>query len=124
MTCQDNLTLTDQEIYDNGNCIVIGNAEGLVYALFASDEPLQIRYIGATMYPQRRIREHIGSYCKSSKFVRDWIEEVRVRGAEVQVKVLGKYSVQELNSAEYKWIQFWKQYCYLLNCDFMEGWKF
>jgi len=87
---------------------------GIVYGLFASDEPLQIRYVGkTTRSPESRLWAHCSSY--DSRRVRAWVELVATRRAKVGLRVFGEYPLCELVYAERKWISFWLSYCELNN---------
>ena len=89
--------------------------EGIAYGLFASDEPLQIRYVGQTYLPPfMRLRAHLMPQNKNAK-VREWAKAVQARGGRVGMRILGRYPIAELSSAERKWIVFWRQYCDLYN---------
>ncbi len=88
---------------------------GYIYGLIASDEPLQIRYVGkCEQSPFHRLRDHLRLRTRNPAF-RDWVNQVRGRGAEVRMRVLGAYPVESLAKMELKWIGFWYEYCQLLN---------
>lgn len=89
---------------------------GIIYGLFASDEPLQIRYVGQTKYDAAfRLRQHFHSTSETYKNLRSWFDEVKARGAEIGMRVLGEYPKEFLTMSEYKWIDFWSRFCPLLN---------
>lgn len=109
--------------------MMITEASGVsVYGLFASDEPVSVRYIGHTtktlpvrlrghwsdvkhMHDNRRIgrRDHSKSL---------WMMQVQARGAEVLIRLLSLHgSVAEAKNAEFRWFLFWSNYLQLLNLD-------
>lgn len=92
--------------------------QGSVYGLVASDEPLQIRYVGETEDSKRRLGQYLNPNTGISRRLRSWIDDVIKRGARVEMVILGRYPVFELGSAEQKWIAFWDRYCDLLNYHF------
>lgn len=94
---------------------------GIVYGLLDVAEPLQIRYVGQTkVHPQARLSQHVTHYSHGrSASLNRWIKEVRYRGSNVVMRVLGEYPFQVLNHAEVRWIHFFAQYCDLLNVDLL-----
>lgn len=92
-----------------------------VYSLTASDEPLQVRYVGATSYPlETRLRGHhnenLRRITRKDNRKSDWIRDVIARGAQVEIRPLSQHqSPDELREAERRWIAFWSRYCELLN---------
>jgi len=87
--------------------------KGVVYGLFASDEPLQIRYVGQTT---RKLKERLRTHrLRGSWEIRKWTKLAAARGAAVNARVLGEYPAHLLATAEQKWISFWSTYCDLLN---------
>lgn len=93
--------------------------KGIVYGLFASDEPLQIRYVGQTIHPAiTRLKSHIYGWKLNQPF-KNWIKAVLNREAQIGLRVLGRYPVAELIKNERKWIDFWGNYCELFNQDYI-----
>lgn len=89
---------------------------GFVYGLFASDEPLQIRYVGQTKYaPSFRLRQHFIPTNQIHHNLKPWFTEVKERGAEIGMRIFGEYPKEFLTVAEYRWISFWSACCYLFN---------
>jgi len=98
---------------------------GVIYGLFASDEPLHIRYVGQTTHaPERRLAEHLKKFGLPGR-KRIWIDEVNARGAKVGIRVLGRYNISELYEAEGVWFAFWNCFCDLTNSpgDKARRWK-
>lgn len=85
------------------------------YALSASDEPLQIRYVGATARTlQARLMQHRYAFCNAQK--RAWMRDVEGRGARVIARQLSQHETRsDAKIAEKKWIVFWRTYCDVLN---------
>lgn len=84
---------------------------GLVYGLFASDEPLNIRYVGQTTNgAENRLRSHL---CRSGRRTIQgrWFESVEARGAKIGMRILGEYPSDQLNAAEIQWCRFWSFFC-------------
>ncbi len=70
---------------------------GFIYGLVASDEPLQIRYVGKTITaPILRLKSHLNGKSARSKRLRNWHQEVRERGAETRLRILGEYLLADL----------------------------
>ena len=94
-----------------------------VYGLFASDEPLQIRYVGITTQDTRtRLRGHHlelkRRFPRKNHRKSDWIQSVLDRGAEVNIRLLSSHDDDDsMFKAEAAWMNFWAQYCDLLNLD-------
>jgi hypothetical protein len=87
---------------------------GYVYGLFSTAAPLQMRYVGRTEgEPITRLKCHHSPHANPA--VRKWIQEEQASGARVGMRVLGRYKIAELPTAEREWIQFWRAYCGLLN---------
>ena len=79
---------------------------GYVYGLFASDKPLELRYIGQTRYePVVRLRSHLTS---NKGLLRAWIEDVHQRNATVGMRVLETCLLEMLSMNERKWIRHYK----------------
>ncbi len=77
---------------------------GIVYGLFAEDEPSIIRYVGQTKYePIIRLRSH---HCEKSKntALRDWVQSSRGAGIRIGMRILGYYPIDLLTSAETAWV--------------------
>lgn len=90
----------------------------VIYGLFDKNEPLQIRYVGATTdNPINRLKGHLNSNSTNNKRLKEWFNEVKVSGSEIGMRILGKYNVNVLPATEQKWIQFWELYCDNLNSD-------
>jgi len=88
---------------------------GHVYGLVASDEPLQIRYVGkCEQSPFHRLIDHLRLRSTNRGFC-DWVRQVKGRGAAVRMRILGSYPVKDLARAERHWIVFWRDYCSLFN---------
>lgn len=91
-----------------------GPPAGRVYALVASDEPLQVRYVGKVqMGPWDRLRHHLKD--PQTRKLAAWFDEVHTRGAEIRMRILGEYPRELLEQAECSWFKFWRHYCDLLN---------
>jgi hypothetical protein len=88
--------------------------KGYIYALVASDEPLQIRYIGRTIKPKSRW-SGTKLTVTSKEYLFRWQLSVKVRGAKVEMVILGQYKISSLPRAEMLWIKFWSKYCEVLN---------
>jgi len=86
-----------------------------VYALVASDEPLQVRYVGKTTgWLNDRLLGHRSEPGNPKK--RAWIAELRARGATLMIRALSTHeSEHDLAVAELKWFLFWGLYCDLVN---------
>jgi hypothetical protein len=92
-----------------------GAGRGYVYALYASDCPLQVAYVGQTINPAGRLADH-GDGKNTSAWVRCWVMDVINRDAKVCMTILGEYqNGRELNAAEKTWIRFWATFCGLAN---------
>jgi hypothetical protein len=107
-------------IETNGDITYQEPTDGCVYGLVASDEPLQIRYVGQTITPpETRLRGRFSkSGCRKFSKCSQWIKEVQARGCVVRMRILGRYALAELNTAERQWIAFWARYCDLTNKNF------
>lgn len=87
------------------------------YALCASDEPLQVRYVGVTKHSLEHRRYH-HLYSPTNSTMRDWFAELQRRGADVVIRELSRHdSAVEVSAAEKRWIGFWSQYCEVLNAN-------
>jgi hypothetical protein len=88
--------------------------KGIIYGLFSTDQPTQLRYIGQTLQaPVTRLAGHHGR--PQSKKMVEWTKLVSESGHQIGMRILGTYPKKVLNKAELKWIRFWDQYCDLLN---------
>lgn len=83
------------------------------YYIYALVEPTsrEIRYIGASLHPATRLKEHV--HCATSKTMRrrsstgDWIRELAASGLSPEMMILEKFiarSVQSKNDIEAEWI--------------------
>lgn len=94
-----------------GNQNMSENQRYKVYALCASDEPLQVRYVGVTKHSLEHRRYH-HLYSPTNSTMRDWFAELQCRSVEVIIRELSRHETAvEANEAEAKWISFWSEYC-------------
>lgn len=86
-----------------------------VYALYATDEPELVRYVGATKRKlAHRLRAHLTHYCNPLK--RKWFREVQARGAKVAIRLLSAHEDPfAASKAEQEWANFWSGRSALLN---------
>lgn len=88
------------------------------YALYASDRPGEIRYVGSTVsLLPIKLKSHLCElgHGNPGRKVR-WMKEVIARGAAVRIRVLSRHkSKNELPIAERAWIDYLAQDCDLLN---------
>lgn len=91
---------------------------GYIYGLYASDAPLDCRYIGKTIQTLiRRLRKHLSDAKSGKECYRDrWIRSVVERGATIvirEIEIHGLSSLDDLNpflsSREKTWIAFGRQ---------------
>ncbi len=86
------------------------------YALAASDQPLQIRYVGSTT---RTLRERLIAHLRdkaSGKRRICFIRHVLMRGERVLIVPLSTHTeIFDMFMAESAWIKFWGKYCDLTN---------
>lgn len=97
-----------------------------IYGLASSAQPLQIRYVGRAAVPDMRLMAHLGLARRGkgpNPVLRAWINQTESAGAQVQLRVFGKYqSGVEVSTAETRWIRFWSNYCELANIVSMHVW--
>lgn len=84
-----------------------------IYALYDSEEPLQVRYVGQTSNDLGHRRSgHIQRPVNAK--MREWIKMVGRK--RIKIKELSEHETpEEALQAETKWIDFWSLYCDLLN---------
>jgi len=103
--------------------VLLPRNTGFVYGLLASDEPLQIRYVGQTFVsPIERLRSHLSPSGRKYKHG-IWFREVENRGAQIVMRLLGEYPLNTLSSAERAWAVFWHEYCGLVSAWLPSGCK-
>lgn len=85
-----------------------------IYGMFAPDDK-QIRYIGRSVNPQKRVPQHSSSGTNHRKL--EWIRSVKSRGLEIDYIILQTCeNLQEAKDAENNWIAlFLENRCELLN---------
>ena len=86
--------------------------ETFIYKI--SDEKGNVRYIGKSNNPRRRLYQHINE--KSNKHKYNWLQSIIKRGENPIVEIVEKVDVENWKEREIFWIEkFKKDGCNLLN---------
>ena len=76
-----------------------------IYGLFDPAEPDKIRYVGQTAWGKYRINQHFHARNRAKKWpVYCWMKHVSFQGRTVSWRVLELVGLDELNTAEVRWI--------------------
>ena len=87
----------------------IPSSKGVIYGLFSTSEPNQIRYVGQTKYePIVRLRAHLSEKIKNVG-LRNWIFNVRSSGHQLGLRILRKCPLENLNFEEKRFIQIYRK---------------
>lgn len=101
-----------------------------VYVLFDSREPSHYRYVGVSVNPHDRCRQHVDESKKTlarGRWKASWIRKVLCEGGNVKYAVIASFDdVERAYNAEIQWIADLRRYGHRLTnvTDGGEGWRF
>lgn len=82
-----------------------------IYALYASDRPSEIRYIGRTVHSLKmRLDNHLREATRTDCNRSQWIRSVQVRGAFIMIREIEQFpNSTGMALGEWCWIRYFEQ---------------